>query len=315
MSGIATSSIAADPTEPLLSVVVTIVEGAAALRPFLAAITSQEAPPPLEILVPWDASVPDVAALAAEFPSVRFLPLGDLATARPISSAAGQHELYDRRRAAALAVARGDLVAILEDRGIPRADWARTAVTLHEAPWAVIGGAIEPAPGRLTDWALHVCDYARYSLPFAAGAVDWVSDVNIVYKRRALDATRAIWQERFHEPLVHWELQRQGETLWLDPRLIVEHHRRPAPLGQILGERFGWGRLFGYLRARTLSGPRRLALAAAAPVIPLVVLARHARVQQRRGETGRLLRGLPLLLLLLTAWSVGEAWGTLTGRP
>lgn len=301
--------------DPLLSVVVTIVEGIAALEPFLVALRGQRDPPPLEILVPHDATVGDIGALAARFPEVRFLDLGPVATRHPARSAAGQHELFDRRRAAALAAATGALVAILEDRGRPRADWARTAVTLHrDNAAAVIGGAIEPAGGRTVDWALHVCDYSRYSLPFAPGAVDWVSDVNVTYKRRALDATRSLWQERFHEPLVHWELERQGEELRLEPSLIVDHQRAPAPLRRILGERFAWGRLWGAIRAREESPGRRGMLVLAAPLIPFVVLSRHARVQFRRGEALRFLGAVPILIMLLVTWTAGEAVGHLTGR-
>ncbi len=301
--------------DPLLSIVVTIVEGVRALEPFLVAIRDQHDPPPLEILVPHDATVGDIGALAVRFPAVHFLDLGTVATGHPPRSAAGQHELFDRRRAAALAAATGDLVAILEDRGVPRPDWARTAVTLHRhRPAAVIGGAIEPAAGRVVDWALHVCDYSRYSLPFEAGAVDWVSDVNVTYKRRALDATRTLWQDRFHEPLVHWELQRQGEELRLEPSLVVDHRRTPAPLGRILGERFAWGRLWGAIRAREESGVRRAMLVLAAPLIPCVVLSRHARVQFRRGEGLRFLGALPILALLLGTWTAGEAVGLLTRR-
>ena len=301
--------------EPLLSIVVTIVEGGAALERFLAALAAQQDPPPLEVLVPFDASVGPLTALRAAHPTVRFLDLGVVPTARPPASAGGQHELYDRRRAAALAAATGDLVAILEDRGLPRADWARQAVRLHRGEPAVIGGAIEPAPGRLIDWALHVCDYSRYSLPFVAGPVPWVSDVNVVYKRRALEATRELWRDRFHEPAVHWELERQGEALILAPELVVVHHRRPAPFTRLLGERYHWGRLFGYIRAREMPAGARLLRALAAPLVPFVVLARHAAVWRRRGETARFVLALPILLLFVAAWTLGETIGTLTGRP
>lgn len=300
--------------DPLLSVVVTIVEGGDAVRRFLEALTTQRDAPPLEILVPFDDTVAEAHALARDIPGVTWLPLGRVATAAPASSAAGQHELFDRRRAAALGVARGELIAILEDRGIPRPDWARTAVRLHELPHAVIGGAIEPAPARLVDWVLHVCDYSRYALPFAPGVVDWVSDVNVVYKRGVLDRTRELWRERFHEPLVHWQLQRDGETLYLAPELVVDHHRVPRPMGRLVAERFGWGRLFGAIRARAVSPARRVLLSLAAPLIPPVLLVRHARVRFRRGEAGRFILALPVLLLFLAAWTAGEAWGQLTAR-
>lgn len=303
------------PPRGLLSVVVTVVAGGEAVASLLDALANQVDPPAMEILVPYDDSVPEVGELARRFPAARFLSLGQLRTAAPIATAAGQHELYDRRRSAALRVASGELVAIVEDRGIPRPDWARTAVTLHQAPWAVIGGAIEPSTTTRLGWALHVCDFSRYGLPFESRAVEWVSDVNVVYKRRAIDSTRQIWQDRFHEPLVHWDLMKRGETLYLANSLVVDHHRPPSTLGRALAERFHWGRLFGHIRAREVGAGRRFALIAASPLIPLVVLSRHCRTQARQGRGARVLRAVPLLSLLLGAWTAGEVWGYVTRRP
>lgn len=305
----------APPPDPLLSIVVTVVDGLPALGDFLAALRDQDDPPPLEVLVPYDDSVAEVAQLAPSFPAVTFLAIGPIPTTRPLASAAGQHELYDRRRAAGLARARGSLVAILEDRGVPRADWARTAVRLHAIPAMVIGGAIEPSAGRLLEWALHVCDFSRYSLPFPQREAEWVSDVNVVYKRIALESTRELWRERFAEARVHWELARRGETLLLSPELVVDHRRVPRRLGTLLRERRDWGRLFGATRAAEVPTGRRLLLCLAAPLVPPLLLWRHAKVWRRRGEGARFLRALPVLVMLLTAWTVGETIGQLTGRP
>jgi hypothetical protein len=300
---------------PELSVVVTVVEGGLALERFLTALCRQHDAPSMEVLVPLDDSVASLFALRSRFPSVQFLALGEVPTARPVASAGGQHELYDRRRTAALKVARGRIVAILEDRGVPRPDWAATVVRLHTQPWAVIGGAIEPAPSGLLDWALYVCDFSRYALPFAAGPAAWVSDVNVSYKRRALENTRHLWADRFHEPTVHWELHRGGEALFLTPDLIVDHHRTPKPLPASLVERFHWGRLYGYIRAREISVGKRVLLAVASPLVPMVLLARHAKVHAGRGDGLRYLAATPTLFALLAAWAFGEAIGMLTGRP
>lgn len=311
-----TASSTVRPLEtPELSIVVTVVEGGLALERFLTALCSQHEAPSMEVLVPLDESVASLFALQSQFPSVQFLALGEVPTARPIASAGGQHELYDRRCTAALKVARGNIVAILEDRGVPRPDWAATVVRLHTQPWAVIGGAIEPAPSGLLDWALYVCDFSRYALPFAAGPAAWVSDVNVSYKRRALENTRHLWADRFHEPTVHWELHRQGEALFLTPDLIVDHYRTPKPLHASLLERFHWGRLYGYIRAREITAGKRLLLAVASPLVPLVLLARHAKVHVGRGDGLRYLAATPTLFALLAAWAFGEAIGMLTGRP
>ncbi len=301
--------------DPLLSVIVTIVEGGGAVRRLLTALTTQHDAPPMEILVPYDASAEKHVTLASDFPTVRFLPLGVVATEQPITSAGGEHELFDRRRAAGLAAATGELIAIVEDRGAPRRDWARTAVRLHrELPHGVIGGAIDPEPTTLAGWAVHVCDFTRYTSPFESGARDWVSDVNVVYKRRALEQTRTLWRDRYQEPIVHWSLQQQGDTLYLSNELVVEHHREGVPLGQLLNERYHWGRLFGAIRARQLGLGKRIVLSAAGPLIPFTVLARHGRAHAAKGNGVRFVLASPAVLLYLVAWTVGEVSGILTAR-
>lgn len=301
-------------TAPVLSVVVTIVDGGEVLRRFLQALTSQEDPPSMEILVPYDESVSGTSGLAREFPSVQFPRLGPIKTERPIRSAAGQHELYDRRRAAGLAAARGSLIAILEDRGWPRADWARTVVRLHRDDHAVIGGAIEGARAGLLNWAFYVCDFGRYGLPFESGPATWVSDVNVTYKRRVIDETRDLWKERFREPVVHWALLKRGESLFLSSELVVEHHRPPTRLGPLLLERFHWGRLFGHIRAMHVGLARRAVYIASGPLLPPLLLARHGRTQYRKGNLARFVPAIPATAMLLVAWTAGEVWGCVTKR-
>lgn len=299
-------------TGPALSVVVTIVDGGDTLRRSLHALTHQEDAPPLEILVPWDASVTGIESLRRAYSEVRFLEMGPIEPTRPIHTAAGQHELYDRRRAVGLSKARGKIVAILEDRGVPRADWARNVLQEHEQPFDVIGGAIECAPCGLLNWAFYVCDFGRYGLPFVGGAAAWISDVNVSYKRSAIEGTRDLWKERFHEPIVHWALLERGSTLYLSPEIVVEHSRKPMSLRALIPERFHWGRLFGSIRASHVSTVRRAAYAALSPLLPLLLLARHGRTQYRRGRFGRYLRATPLILVLLIAWSAGEMLAYLT---
>jgi hypothetical protein len=246
-----------------------------------------------------------------------FLALGRVDTARPTFSPAGQHELFDRRRSAGLAVASGDVVAILEDRGVPRPDWARRMMALHaELPHAVIGGAIENGRNALLNWAVYFCDFSRYQRPFSPGPRPYVSDVNIGYKRRAIDDTAELWRTRYHETTVHWALARAGETLYLSPEPAVDEHRDALTLGALLGERFAWGRLFAYTRAREIGLGRRLVLTALAPVLPFVLLVRHCRTQlTKRRHVARFITASPVVLALLAAWSLGEAIGYLTGQP
>lgn len=315
MSDSAPGTAAATPL-PDISVVVTIVSGGDTLRNFLRAMVRQEGGLRLEILVPYDASIPETAAIGREFPGCTFIDMGPLETGRPISTAAGQHELYDYRRAAGLARARGALIGILEDRAPPRADWARTVARLHrELPHGVIGGAIECAPGDLLNWSFYVCDFSRYGLPFESGPRRWVSDVNVSYKRKVIEDTREVWKERFVEALVHWALLERGETLYLSNELVVDYRTPYTSLFGVLPERFHWGRLFGHVRARSVGPAKRLVYALTGPVIPLVLLIRHGRTQARLGNFPRFLRAAPTIAVLLAGWTSGEVWGYITNRP
>jgi hypothetical protein len=268
----------------------------------------------MEIVVPYDETVGSVDSLAAQFPSVRFVAMGSVATRRPERSHAGQHELYDRRRARGLAEARGELIAILEDRGIPRPDWAQTLHDLHELPHSVIGGAIDNAVDRPLNWAVFFCDFGRYQLPLAPRPARFVSDINICYKRGALDSAQELWKDRYHETTVHWAMLRAGHTLFLDPRPVVEQRREALKLGALLRERFHWGRLFAYTRVRECGTARRIVLALASPLLPLALFVRTSATQLRkRTRLGRFLIAAPAVMLLLIAWSLGEAVGYVTG--
>ncbi|MGQ0648038.1 MAG: hypothetical protein ACT4P7_10735 [Gemmatimonadaceae bacterium] len=300
---------------PELSIVVTIVDGGDALRRLLDALRRQQNAPRLQVLVAYDETIAGVSALSSEYPEAEFIAMGEVAMERPASSAAGLHELYDRRRSAALRRATAPLIGILEDRVRPRPDWAATMVRLHrELPHGVIGGAIESAAGDLLNWAFWAVDYSRYALPFEAGPRQWVSDVNVCYKRRSLDATRAIWEERYNEAGVHWTLLERGEVLYLTPEAVVDFHTAYESLGSLLPERFHWGRLFGSVRVAEASIVERAKLVASGPLVPLVLLFRHAGVQQRIGNTGKFMRASPYVFPLLVAWASGEVWGYVSRR-
>src|SRR5687768_2787593 len=115
----------ADRPAPELSVVVTVVEGEPALSRCLEALTRQDDAPSLEVLIPYDDTVSEVGDLKARFPQFQFISLGRIAADPAALNPFSEHELFDRRRSAGLAAARGRLIAMLEDRGAPRADWAR----------------------------------------------------------------------------------------------------------------------------------------------------------------------------------------------
>ena len=292
----------------------TVVDGTDALAACLAVLEPQGAEVELEIIVPWDDSLPEVADLTTRFVGVRFIEVGKISTAAPIDGDAGRHELFDRRRALGLGAATGEVVAMLEDRGLPRRDWARRIMEAHELPHAVIGGAVENGRDTILSSAVFLCDFSRYQLPFAEGPANWVTDVNLSYKRQALEKTRELWTDRFHEPEVHGALSRSGETLWLSPRIIVDQRRKPLPLSALLSERFHWGRHFAAIRVRELTTGSRLVHLLGSPLLPCLLFCRKMLDCVRKpGRIGAFLLAAPALFLLLSFWSLGEGLGYLKG--
>jgi len=295
---------------------VTIVDGGSALGRCLRALSAQANSPPLEILVPCDDTVEGVDELVGGIADARVVRMGRVDTVRPATGFAGQHELYDRRRAAGLRAASGEFVAMLEDRSVPRPDWARRALEELGQGWAAVGGAIENAVDRPLNWAVYLCDFGPYRLPLTGGPTDRLSDVNVAYPRTALDAVRPTWERRYHEPEVHAALLESGAGLCLSPWMIVDQMRDGVRFRALLAERFHWARLYAARRAERLGGARRWLLAVGAPALPLVLLWRSCRLQlQKRRNTRSFLLALPAIAALLIAWSAGETAGYLTGRP
>jgi hypothetical protein len=297
------------------SVAVTIVDGGEQLRRCLVALAPQTGTPPVEVLIPYDDTVGDLAGLRGEFPGFRFLALGRLPTERSSESPAGQHELIDQRRAAALAAASGDIVAMLEDRGVPRPGWVGTLRDRHaRLSHPAIGGAIDWAGQGVLSWAVYACDFGRSRSAEPEGPREFLSSCNLSYKRPAVEATRSLWRERYHETRVHDRLRSEGGVLWFAPAAVVEQTRSGLRLLPLLAERFAWGRRYGATRVTRAPRSERSLRAITALVLPallyLRILIRHAP-----GTPARFVMATPALLLLLAAWSLGEGAGYLTGKP
>ena len=291
-----------------LSIVAILFTSRAHLVRCLEGLAAQRTDARIEIIVPHDGRLQDEAALRERFPLLR--PLRVPGTG--LSPAA--------LRAAGVAASGAPIIALLEDHCVPVPDWASSLLRAHRNPDAGVGGPVDKGmpPGRdrdtILNWAVYLTDYSRYMPPMPEGPAHGLSDCNAAYKRSALDAIRAVWQDEFHENLVNGALARAGATFRLEPGMIV-NEQRDLSLGYALRDRFTFGRLFGSSRVADASLARRLVWAAAALLMPPVLALRVAQnLQQRRRHRAQFFRCLPMLLLVTGAWMLGEAAGYLTGR-
>jgi len=297
-----------------LSVVVAPVSRGAFLAAALQALEAQTGAPAFEVIVPFDDSVEGIDGLRARFPEVTYLAVEGTAALGRSGDPGVAHLAIDRRRAAALAAARGDVVALTDEWSLPAADWCAELVRAHRAPHAVIGGAIACGRDRTVNWALFFMDAGRYQNPLPEGPAVFVTDVNVSYKRTALERCD-VWRKEYHETRLHDALRAQGQGLWLTPRLVVAVDRRDLGLAAALRERFAWARLYAGRRAREVPAPTRALLALGAPLLAAILPWRQFRMSWKRGaHRGAFLRCLPVLLLMDLVWAAGETTGYLTAR-
>ncbi len=298
-----------------LTIIVTVVGGAELVQRCLGALSPQVDFADNEIIVPYDRWSMDVGALSADFPSVGFHFISNLEAAASETVAAHTHRLYDRRRAVGLSLARGRIIAMTEDYAVPAPDWCQQILHAHEKPYAVIGGAIENAVDRPLNMALFYCDFGRYGRPFKAGEAEYASDVNVSYKRKALEPVSDVWRVAYHETTLHWLLSSRGEAIRLDPSIVVFEHRPVISLRQAVQERIEWGRVFAETRVAASSTLKRICYAAATPFLPGLLLIRALRhMFRQRRPLKKIAQALPLAGVLLMGWAYGELLGYLIGQ-
>ena len=300
---------------PALSIIVAPTAGRGAfLAGALEALAAQRAAPSFEVIVPVDESISHTE-LAARFPRVRFLAVSGTAELSRSPDPGTAHEAIDLRRSAGLAAARGGVVALTDEHARPRADWCARIAALHAArAHAAIGGAIENERDRALNWALFFYDAGRYQNPLDEGPAQFVSDLNVSYKRAALERVR-VWQPKYHETGLHDALRAAGEVTALSRELVVGVDRGALTLGEVLRERFGWARLYAGRRAREVAPHVRALLCLGAPALAALLVLRQARLALTRGRyRGAFVRALPLLALLDLTASAGELVGYATGR-
>ena len=300
-----------------LSVVVTITRGASHLGRCLKALENQAGAPPIEVIVPYCPALDKIKSVMERFPWAWFRALEFAAGPSDRIDPGRAHLLYDRRRTAGLRSATAPVIAITEDHAIPDPGWCAGILAAHQnLAHAVIGGAIENGSSRPLNTALYYLDFGRYQNPLHQGAAVYVSDINVSYKRRALEATRPVWSEFYHETAVHETLLSMHEKLWLTPHLIVTHDRGKLEFSKTLLERFAWARLFAGRRTEFLSKGRRYGLALLCPLLPPLLIWRSFRnIRRRRGTLKPFFRSFPLMCILTFFWSWGEFLGYVTGQP
>jgi hypothetical protein len=301
---------------PTLSVIVVISSDTISpradvshLKGCLDALSRQQDPPATEIIVPHHQDVDGIEELSRRYPAVVFLPVPGASIAQ---RSGGGREHHDVLRAHGLRIATGEVIALLEDYARPDPDWSAKIVAAHRRQWAAVGGAIENGIDRPLNWAVYFCDFGKYQNPLPPGPTPFASDINISYKRAALEAIRPLWSDSYREIVVNGALIERGDGLVLSPEIVIHHYRADLGLSFALRERFIWGRSYAVTRSMVIGDVKRYLYAALSLGLPALLLARMGRTAWTRGRHfPAFLRALPNLLPLVISWSAGEMIGYL----
>jgi len=204
--------------------------------------------------------------------------------------------------------ARGSILTFTDPDCRPRPDWLDRIVAAHGRGHRAVTGAMSVA--RDVSWferGVHLCKF-WWALPGRADGPAWVApSANASYERALWDAIGPFPSGFSGDAVLGWRATAAGAQPWFASAAIVEH-RHAGGFGGLWRERLLRGREFGVERARHehWTRARLAAAAAAAPVLPPLVLARAARASGRVGWTKTFVATLPVQLTGQAAWSLGE---------
>ncbi len=215
---------------------------------------------------------------------------------------------------AGIAQACGGIIAVMDARSIPDSRWVAETLAAHNSEDLVVGGAVDPLPERgVVDWAAYFCEYGQFMQPLKAGVAAELPGNNIAFKRSALAKGRRFVEPEFWKTYWCRSLQQEGVQLRAVPSMVI-YDKKSYRLLPFLVRRFHHGRCFAGMRNKQLASVKRLLYCLGTPLLPLVFLRRIARaVLQKRRYLRQFLFALPVSILAVISWSMGECCGYLAG--
>ena len=227
----------------------------------------------------------------------------------------GSVERFAPARAAGVRAASAPVVVIGETHTYPHPEWAEALIAAHSGPWSLVAPGFGNAnPERALSWAIFLLDYGRWIAGLPAVETDLGPIHNGAYKRDVLlELGPRLEVALAHGDELTLHFHQRGHRSYFEPAARIDH-LNVTRVGPWLRERFLGGRLIGAQRSTRWGWPRRLLYAAAAPLIPVVILRRLWPGIARARQTQRLPPAtLPAIFAGAAVAAAGEAVGYLGG--
>lgn len=234
-----------------------------------------------------------------------------------------RNEPVPLRRKSGVALARSDVVALIEDTTLPGDSFLSGLVSAFKddnalaASGPVIIG--KNLPSRYQ--ALACTEYGRYhsSVLFdhpqqQAKAVERLPGNFICYRRKALASILDESNEGLIEGVINQRLLSAGGSLVMEP-LLANTYRAEDPWGGRLATRFHHGWIYAGGQAENKSLFASAVQLLKSLLLPVVLSWRAIRYMTRINEIKHPLKVSLWICLLEIFWSAGEAVGSVSGAP
>lgn len=223
---------------------------------------------------------------------------------------------FDDARAAGVRAATAPVIAFTEDHSFPQAGWATAVVGAFTDGVSVVGPVVENGnPQSATSRANFLLEYGEWMPPGRVNGHSHLPGHNSAYRRDVLLALgHSLTTMIEAESVLHWQLGRDGHRLVQEPRAVTRHVNFSRALPS-LALRYHLGRMFAARRAADWSLAKRLAYAAAFPLVALVRVVRVARMGGDARAVTSVVTALPMVGLMVMVSSIGEALGNVTRTP
>ena len=187
-------------------------------------------------------------------------------------------------RGRGIALASGDIIAILDPYSMVAPDWLEQLVLAHsEQDHPVIGGSVELYQARdqgLLVWAQFINEYGMFMPPIEKGEIGILPGSNISYKRAVLFEGDSPRFTEFWKTFVNASIERSGRPLWQTPSIGVALWK-PLEFGDFFLTRFTHGRCYAGMRCMESSRLTRLLRMLSTPFVPFVLQYRWSRRVQK----------------------------------
>jgi hypothetical protein len=211
-------------------------------------------------------------------------------------------------------MARGPVVAFIEDHCVVQKDWAKQVFDACTKGWDVVTYAFKNgSPETYCYLSTFLAEYGLFAHPTKSRELNFCPDGNVAYNREELlPSLKKINIERKQAVAVSWLLKKERFKIYLESKAVV-FHRSFEKMYDLFRVHFVLSRIFGHNRviAGRWGWKRRIVYALAIPLLlPFVQIFRTSKAMGLKHPHKRnLFLGLPFIFILTQFAAIGEGIG------